>query len=71
MFPAEPITDVFPSGRDRPSSAREVIAWVLVLQSFPGYSDREAVDALTLDLRWRADCGCRVDVSGLHPSTLM
>jgi hypothetical protein len=43
---------------------------VLVLQSLHAYSDREAVDALTFDLRWKAACGYAVDASGFHPSTL-
>jgi IS5 family transposase len=70
LFPPELFTDLFPSGRGRPSIPPEVIASVLVLQSLHGYSDREAVDALTFDLRWKAACGYAVDASGFHPSTL-
>ena len=70
LFPPELFTDLFPSGRGRPSVPPEVIASVLVLQSLHGYSDREAVDALTFDLRWKAACGYAVDASGFHPSTL-
>ena len=70
LFPPELFTDLFPSGRGRPSVPPEVIASVLVLQSLHAYSDREAVDALTFDLRWKAACGYAVDASGFHPSTL-
>ena len=70
LFPSELFSDLFPSGRGRPSIPSEVIASVLVLQSLHGYSDREAVDALTFDLRWKAACGYAVDASGFHPSTL-
>jgi len=70
LFPPELFADLFPSGRGRPSIPPEVIASVLVLQSLHGYSDREAVDALTFDLRWKAACGYAVDASGFHPSTL-
>ena len=70
LFPPELFSDLFPSGRGRPSIPPEVIASVLVLQSLHGYSDREAVDALTFDLRWKAACGYAVDASGFHPSTL-
>lgn len=70
LFPPDMFTDLFPSGRGRPSIPPEVIASVLVLQSLHGYSDREAVDALTFDLRWKAACGYAVDASGFHPSTL-
>ena len=70
LFPAEMFVDLFPSGRGRPSIPPEVIASVLVLQSLYGYSDREAVEALTFDLRWKAACGYAVDGAGFHPSTL-
>ena len=70
LFPPQMFTDLFPSGRGRPSIPPEVIASVLVLQTLHGYSDREAAEALTFDLRWKAACGYAVDASGFHPSTL-
>lgn len=70
LFPPEMFADLFPSGRGRPSVPPEVIASVLVLQTLHGYSDREAVDALTFDLRWKAACGYAVDGAGFHPTTL-
>ncbi|MFN2347929.1 MAG: IS5/IS1182 family transposase, partial [Dermatophilaceae bacterium] len=45
LFPASMFTDLFPSGRGRPSIPGEVIASVLVLQALHGYSDREAAEA--------------------------
>jgi hypothetical protein len=62
--------DLFPSGRGRPSLPPEVVASVIVLQTLHGYSDREAADAVTFDLRWKAACGYAVDAAGFHPSTL-
>jgi IS5 family transposase len=70
LFPPSMFADLFPSGRGRPSIPPEVIASVLVLQALHGLSDREAVDAVTFDLRWKAACGYAVDASGFHPSTL-
>lgn len=70
LFPPEMFADLFPSGRGRPSIPPEVVASVLVLQSLYGHSDREAVEALTFDLRWKASCGYAVDGTGFHPSTL-
>lgn len=70
LFPPELFADLFPSGRGRPSIPPEVVASVLVLQSLHGYSDREAADALTFDLRWKAACGYAVDATGFHASTL-
>ena len=70
LFPAGLFADLFPSGRGRPSIPGEVIASVIVLQSLYGHSDREAVDALTFDLRWKAACGYAVDAKGFDSSTL-
>jgi IS5 family transposase len=70
LFPAELFADLFPSGRGRPSIPGEVIASVVVLQSLYGHSDREAVDALTFDLRWKAACGYAIDAKGFDSSTL-
>ncbi len=70
LFPSELFADLFPSGRGRPSIPGEVIASVIVLQALYGHSDREAVDALTFDLRWKAACGYAIDVKGFDPSTL-
>ena len=70
LFPSELFADLFPTGRGRPSIPGEVVASVIVLQALYGHSDREAVDALTFDLRWKAACGIAVDAAGFHPSTL-
>lgn len=70
LFPGELFADLFPSGRGRPSIPGEVIASVIVLQALYGHSDREAVDALTFDLRWKAACGYAIDAKGFDPSTL-
>jgi hypothetical protein len=70
LFPDELFADLFPSGRGRPSIPGEVIASVIVLQALFGHSDREAVDALTFDLRWKAACGYPVDAKGFNSSTL-
>ena len=70
LFPAEMFTDLFPSGRGRPSIPPEVIASVIVLQTLHNFSDREAVDAVTFDLRWKAACGYAIDASGFHPTAL-
>ena len=70
LFQVELFADLFPSGRGRPSIPGEVIASVIVLQALYGHSDREAVDALTFDLRWKAACGYAIDAKGFDPSTL-
>jgi hypothetical protein len=70
LFPGEMFADLFPSRRGRPSIPGEVIASVIVLQTLHGYSDREAVDAVTFDLRWKAACGYAIDAAGFDSSTL-
>lgn len=70
LFPAAMFADLFPSGRGRPSIPPEVVASVIVLQTLHGYSDREAADAVTFDLRWKAACGYAIDAAGFHPTTL-
>ncbi len=70
LFPPEMFEDLFPSRRGRPSVPAEVVASVIVLQTLHGHSDREAVEALTFDLRWKAACGYPVDASGFHPTVL-
>jgi hypothetical protein len=47
-----------------------VVAAVLVLQALEGRSDREAVEALTFDLRWKAACGLPITAAGFHPTVL-
>ena len=69
LFPPELFADLFPSRRGRPSVPPEVVATVLVLQALHGLSDREAVEALTFDLR-EAACGLAITDGGFDPSTL-
>ncbi len=70
LFPAEMFEDLFPTRRGRPSLPPEVVASVIVLQALHGLSDREAVEALTFDLRWKAACGYAIDAKGFDASTL-
>lgn len=70
LFPVALFEDLFKSGLGRPSVPPDVIAAVIVLQTLHGLSDREAADAVTFDLRWKAACGIAVDAGSFHPSTL-
>lgn len=70
LFPDDAFADLFPSGRGRPSQPADVIASVLVLQSLEGLSDRDAVQALATDLRWKVACGLSITDPGFHPTTL-
>src|SRR3954449_9869681 len=70
LFPDALFADLFPSPRGRPSEPADVVAAVLVLQALEGRSDREAVEALTFDLRWKAACGWPIGSAGFHPTVL-
>jgi IS5 family transposase len=70
LFPDELFNDLFGSGRGRPSAPAEVIATVLVLQSLEGLSDREALDALRTDLKWKVAAGLSLGDEGFHPTVL-
>jgi hypothetical protein len=42
---------------------------LIVLQTLNGFSDAEAVEAVTVDLRWKAACGLAAEAA-FHPTTL-
>jgi hypothetical protein len=70
VFPDGLFADLFPSSTGRPSIPADVIASVLVLQTLHHLSDREAIEALRCDLRWKAACGLALTDEGFHPSVL-
>src|SRR5215204_6423635 len=70
LFPDAMFADLFPSSLGRPSVPADVVAAVLVLQALEGRSDREAAEALTFDLRWKAACGLPIAAAGFHPTVL-
>ena len=70
LFPDAMFEDLFPSRRGRPSVPADVIATVMVLQALEGRSDREAIDALRTDLRWKVAAGLALDHEGFHPTVL-
>ena len=70
LFPDELFADLFGSGRGRPSVPADEIATVMVLQSLEGLSDRDAVQVLRTDLRWKVAAGLALDDEGFHPTVL-
>jgi IS5 family transposase len=71
VFPDEAFADLFPSRTGRPSIPSDVIGSVLVLQALLDYSDRETVEALRCDIRWKVACGLPLTYEGFDPSTLV
>jgi hypothetical protein len=71
LFPDALFADLFRSGRGRPGVPAPVVATVLVLPALHGLSDREAAEAVTFDLRWKAACGLPVTAAVFHPTVLL
>ncbi len=69
-FPMICFGDLFGSGRGRPSVPGSVIATVMVLQALECVSDREAIQRLRCDIRWKAAAGLSLTDGGFHPSVL-
>ncbi|MGE5697010.1 MAG: IS1182 family transposase [Candidatus Sericytochromatia bacterium] len=70
LFPDGMFADLFGSERGRPSVPADVISSVIVLQALYGLSDREAADAVTFDLRWKAALGLPIEAAAFHPTVL-
>lgn len=70
LFSDGMFADLFPSPTGRPSVPADVMASVIVLQTLHGLSDRDAVEALRCDLRWKVACGLPLADEGFHPTTL-
>ena len=70
LFPDDMFADLFPSGRGRPSQPADLVATVLVLQSLEGLSDRDALQSLATDLRWKVAGGLAITDPGFHPTVL-
>ena len=70
LFPDAMFSDLFPSARGRRSVPADVVATVMVLQSLEGLSDRDAVEALRTDLRWKVAAGLGLGDEGFHPTVL-
>ena len=70
LFPDAVFSDLFPSPRGRPSVPADVIATVMVLQSLEGLSDRDAIEALRTDLRWKVAAGLALTDEAFHPTVL-
>lgn len=71
VFPDELFSDLFPTGRGRPSVPADVIATVMVLQALEGLSDRQAVRRLETDIAWKAAAGLALTDESFHSTVLV
>jgi IS5 family transposase len=70
LFGDELFSDLFSSGRGRPSIPADVIATVMVLQALEGLSDRDAARALRDRISWKVAAGLALDDEGFDYSVL-
>src|SRR5256886_6787447 len=70
LFPDEAFADLF-ADRGRRSIPPSVVATVMVLEKFEGFSDREAVDRFTFDLRWKYAAGVEGFTEGFDHTVLV
>lgn len=70
MFPSALFEDLFPSSTGRPSVPVDLAASMMVLQTLQDLSDRDAMQAVRCDIRWKVACGLPLDHEGFHPTTL-
>lgn len=66
----EDFADCYSEGVGRPSIPPSLLAKVMLLQYRTGVSDREAMEAVRWDLRWKAALDLPVDHAGWDPSTM-
>jgi transposase len=63
--------DCYAAGRGRPSIPPSTLAKVLLLAYRCGLSDRQAMEAVRFDLRWKVALGLPLDHEGFHPTSLV
>ena len=67
----EDFADCYSERRGRPSIPPSVLARILLLAYRCGFSDRQAMEAVRFDLRWKVALGLPLDHEGFHPTSLV
>jgi transposase len=67
----EDFAGCYSEGRGRPSIPPSTLARILLLAYRCGLSDRQAMEAVRFDLRWKVALGLPLDHEGFHPTTLV
>ena len=63
--------DCYSERRGRPSIPPSLLAKILLLAYRSGLSDRQAMEAVRFDLRWKVALALPLDHEGFHPTTLV
>jgi transposase len=67
----EDFADCYSERRGRPSIPPSILAKLLLLEYRSGLSDRQAMEAVRFDLRWKVALGLPLDHEGFHPTSLV
>lgn len=67
----EDFADCYSAGWGRPSIPPSTLAKILLLAYRCGLSDRQAMEAVRFDLRWKVALGLPLDHEGFHPTSLV
>ena len=70
IFADAKFAHLYPSGTGRPSIPASRVASVMVLQTLEGLSDREALDQVRYNLRWKLALGLDLEDRVFDPSVL-
>ncbi len=67
----EDFADCYVEGRGRPSIPPSTLAKILLLAYRCGLSDRQAMEAVRFDVRWKVALRLPLDHEGFHPTSLV
>jgi len=67
----EDFVECYSASQGRPSIPPSILAKILLLAYRTGLSDREAMEAVRFDLRWKVALGLPLDHAGFHPTSLV
>lgn len=71
LFSDSDFADLYDPARGRQSVPPSLLAKILLLQSLEGTSDRETLDRVRCDLRWKVALHLSLDDEGFHPTVLV
>ncbi len=71
LYPDDFFTECYTVNNDRPSVPASRMMKLVLLQHWEGLSDRQALDRMAFDLRWKAVLGMEVGEPAVAQSTLV
>ncbi len=71
IVPDEDFVACYSERRGRPAIPPSLLAKILLLAYRCGLSDRQAMEAVRFDLRWKVALGLPLDHEGFHPTSLV